>query len=63
MVCDYNCRVTSKATGSASCNKETALSQINVRWPVMMEYQMGQVPIATLAPSPDRASNCMEENE
>ena len=63
-VCDYNYRVASKATGSASgCNKETALAQTNVRWHVMMEYQRGQVPIATLAPSPDRASNRMEENE
>ena len=63
-VCDYTCRVASKATGSASgCSKETALAQTNVRWPVMIEYQRGQVPIATLAPSPDHSSNRMEENE
>ena len=62
-VCDYNCRVTSKVTGSTSYNKETALAQTNVRWPLMMEYQRGQVPIATLVPSPDRASNPMEESD
>ena len=67
-VCDYNCRVISKATGSASgCNKEAALAQTNVRWQVMMEYQRVmmeyQVPIATLAPGTDHTSNCMEENE
>ena len=63
-VCAYNCRAACKATDSASgCNKETALAQTNVRWHVMMDYQRGQVPIATLAPSTGRASNCMEENE